>query len=327
MIHWQRFFRSKLNIMGLALVASFFFVALAAPWLAPPADPDDPAAFKVTGQQFQRFPEPPSVENPLGTTPQIQNMILYGFTPGQDSSYQWDVYYTLVWGTRSALRFGLAVTIMTALFGITVGALSGYYGGVASSLMMRTTDAFLAFPAIAAIWLFQRVFFADILSPWPDLVTLSPWETTLKQLQIDPIMIALIVFSWMPYARVVNSSVSQVRRAEFVEAAESMGATGPRIIFRHLLPNAISPAVVLAARDVGGMVILACAFIFLGFGGHVTWGIMLVTARDYVIGISGNPFAYWWTFVPISLALILFGVGWNLLGDGLNSALNPRQDH
>jgi peptide/nickel transport system permease protein len=327
MIRWNRFLRSKGNIAGLLLVMMFVFVALAAPWLAPPKDPDNPEPFKATGQQFQRFPEAPSSENVLGTIPQIQNMVLYGFTPGQDASYQWDVYYTLIWGTRSALRFGLVVTLLTAVFGISVGALSGYYGGLTGSLMMRVTDAFLVFPAIAAIWLFQRVFFANILSPYPDLVTLTPWESVVKELQIDPIMIALIVFSWMPYARLVNSSVSRIRQAEYIEAAESMGATGPRIIFRHLLPNAISPAVVLAARDVGGMVILACTFIFLGFGGHVTWGIMLVTSRDYVIGVSGNPFTYWWTFVPVSLALILFGVGWNLLGDGLNSALNPRRRH
>ena len=327
MIRWNRFFRSKGNITGLLLVTLFVLVALAAPWLAPPEDPSDPAPFKVAGQQFQRFPEAPSSESVLGTIPQIRTMALYGFMPGQDASYQWDVYYTLIWGTRSALRFGLTVTLLTAVFGITVGALSGYYGGVASSWMMRVTDAFLAFPAIAAIWLFQRVLFANVLSPYPDLVTLRPWESVLRDLQIDPIMIALIVFSWMPYARVVNSSVSQIRRAEFIEAAAAMGATGPRIIFQHLLPNAISPAVVLAARDIGGMVILACTFIFLGFGGHVTWGIMLVTSRDYVIGVSGNPFTYWWTFVPVSLALILFGVGWNLLGDGLNTALNPRQQH
>ena len=178
MIRWNRFFHSRGNIAGLLLVSMFVLVALAAPWLAPPKDPDNPTPFKATGQQFQRFPEAPSSESVLGTIPQIQNMVLYGFTPGQDASYQWDVYYSLVWGTRSALRFGLVVTLVTALFGITVGALSGYYGGVSSSLMMRVTDAFLAFPAIAAIWLFQRVLFANVLTPYPDLVTLRPWESS-----------------------------------------------------------------------------------------------------------------------------------------------------
>lgn len=325
MIRWRRFLGNKQTVLGLLLVSLFVFVALAAPWLAPPSDPENPTAFKVAGQKFQRFPESPSDENPLGTTPQIQNLPLYGFKPGQDASYQWDVYYTLVWGTRSALYFGLVVTFCTAVFGIAVGVYSGYKGGKISSLTMRVTDAFLAFPAIAAIWLIQRVLFANVFNPFPGQVTMSSMDLLMQRLQFDPIMIALIIFSWMPYARVLNSTVSQVRLAEYVQAAETMGASGPHIILYHLLPNAISPAIVLAARDVGGMVILACAFIFLGFGGRVTWGIMLVTSRDYVIGSSGNPFTFWWTFVPISLALILFGVAWNLLGDGLNMALNPRQ--
>jgi peptide/nickel transport system permease protein len=136
-------------------------------------------------------------------------------------------------------------------------------------------------------------------------------------------MLAFIFFSWMPYARLMNVQVSRVKQSEFVKAAESLGASHWRVLFYHLLPNTISPAIVLAARDVGAMVILASAFIFIGFGGNVAWGIMLVTSRDYVIGLSGNPFVYWWTFVPISLALILFSVGWNLLGDGLNTVLNP----
>lgn len=85
-----------------------------------------------------------------------------------------------------------------------------------------------------------------------------------------------------------------------------MGAGNGRIIWRHLLPNVIAPSVVLVARDIGGSVILASAFIFIGFGGSVTWGVMLVAARDYIIGIGGNPFAYWWTFVPISCAYLLW---------------------
>jgi len=95
-------------------------------------------------------------------------------------------------------------------------------------------------------------------------------------------------------------------------------------MLRHLLPNAIAPAVVLVARDVGAMVILESAFTFIGMGGNTEWGVLLVTGRDYVIGMGGNPLAYWWTFLPVSLALVFFGVGWNLLGDGLNTMLNPR---
>jgi peptide/nickel transport system permease protein len=190
---------------------------------------------------------------------------------------------------------------------------------------MRLTDSFLAFPAIAAIWVIQRAFFSSIYNPFVDPYALTGWQLFLYRSRIDPVMIALILFSWMPYARLMNSQVRTVKQSEFVQAAESMGASRTRIVWRHVLPNAISPAIVLAARDVGAMVVLASAFIFIGFGGNVAWGTLLVSSRDFVIGLGGNPFQFWWTFVPVSLALILFGVGWNLVGDGLNAALNPHE--
>ena len=323
MVHWNRFLKRKQNVLGLLLVAAFVFMAVTAPLLAPPADPADPQPFKIVGQSLQRMPRPPSEESILGTTPQIRDLPRFGFMPGQDVSYEWDVLYTVIWGSRSALRFGLIVTLTTALFGIAVGAVSGYVGGTFNNVVMRITDAFLAFPAIAAIWLFQRAFFTNVNDIFFDPLQFTSWERILYNWRIDPIMLALIVFSWMPYARVINTLVSQLKQSEYVFAARSMGAGHARIIFRHLLPNAIAPAIVLAARDVGGMVVLASAFIFIGFAGNVAWGIMLVSARDYVIGLGGNPFVYWWTFLPVSLALVLFSIGWNLLGDGLNNALNP----
>lgn len=324
MIRWRRFFRSKQNILGLLIVLFFVLVAWLAPTLSPPADPNNPLPFKPLSQSFQRLPEPPSPEAPLGTAPQIRNLALFGVAPGQDAAFQWDVYHTLLWGARSALRFGLTVTLCTAMFGALMGLVSGYLGGTAERLIMRTTDAFLAFPVVAVIWVFNRALYGRIFSaPVTGFVDFAWWETILMRLAIDPIMLALIALSWMPYARLINAQVARIRRADYVLAAEAIGASGPRIILRHLLPNTISPVIVLAARDVGAMVILASAFIFIGFAGNVAWGVMLVSSRDYVIGLNGNPFAYWWSFLPISLALILFSIGWNLLGDGLNAVLNP----
>jgi len=324
MLDWRKFFKRRQNWLALLLVGSFFIVALAAPWLAPPDDPANPTAFKGVGRTFDRLPQAPSDESPLGTVGQLADLARYGFTPGQDRFEQWDVLYTLVWGTRSALKFGLTVTIVSAVLGILVGTISGYAGGVVNQVLMLVTDAFLTFPVIAAVWLFQRVLYTRIYNPFTLPEEFVYWERFLMRLDIDPIMLALIVFSWMPYARLVNGMVIQQKRADYVIAARAMGARSWRIIWQHLLPNAISPAVVFGARDVGSTVILATAFIFIGFAGSVTWGFMLVAARDYVIGLGGNPFAYWWTFIPISLALVLFGVGWNLLGDGLNDLLNPR---
>jgi peptide/nickel transport system permease protein len=127
----------------------------------------------------------------------------------------------------------------------------------------------------------------------------------------------------MPYARLTSARISQLKQSEYVEAARSLGMRRSRIIRRHLLPNALPPLIVLAARDMGAMVILASAFTFIGLGASTEWGTLLVVGRDYVIGLGGNPLAYWWVFVPATLALILFGIGWNLLGDGLNSVLDP----
>ncbi len=322
---WRRFFQRSSNIVGLALVLMFVIMAIFAPQLAPPVDAELDWPFKNVTKSFGRLPIPPNEDIILGTTPQIQNMPQYGFAPGQDASFHWDVYYTLVWGSRSALRFGLVVTGFTAFIGILIGIVSGYLGGATSMITMRITDAFLAFPAIAGIWVIQRAFFGTIYNPFSDPATFTGMNAFLYRTRIDPTMITLILFSWMPYARLMNSQVRKAMSSEYVRAAQAMGASGPRIMRLHLLPNTISPAIVLGARDVGGMVVLACAFIFIGFGGNVAWGTMLVAGRDFVIGLAGNPFEYWWTFVPVSIALILFGVGWNLLGDGLNTLLNPHE--
>ena len=319
----RRFFGRAANLIGLALVFFFVLLAALAPRLAPPEVPGSTWPFRNVVQSFSRQPLPPTPGIPLGTTPQILNLPQYGIAPGQDAAYQWDVYHTLIWGARSALRFGLLVTAATAAIGVLIGLISGYIGGWFGLIVMRITDAFLAFPVIAGIWVIQRAFFSNIYNPFLDPATLTGWETFLYNARIDPILITFILFLWMPYARLMNAQVRGAMSADYVRAARSMGARPWRIIWRHLLPNTIAPAIVLAARDVGGVVVLVCAFIFIGFGGNVAWGTLLVSSRDFVIGIGGNPFQYWWTFVPVSVALILFGVGWNLLGDGLNDVLNP----
>ena len=141
---------------------------------------------------------------------------------------------------------------------------------------------------------------------------------------VNPLVLAFILFSWMPYARLVNGVVLQVKQAEFLVAARAIGVRNFRMILRYVIPNSITPALVLAARDVGGMVLLQATFTFIGLGGGSLWGYLLDQGRNWIISPSGNLLAYWWVFVPATLALVLFGIGWNLLGDGLNDWLNPR---
>lgn len=289
-------------MVALGIVVFFVVVAIVAPWLSPPDDPDHPSPFRVAGRSSDQLPRPPSTQAPLGTMPG-----------------QLDIYHTLVWGTRSVLRFGLIVALSTAFVGVLVGAVSGYLGGPINGITMRVTDAFLTFPVIAGVWLFQQLMLPPRTESPPTWL-----QKTMLNLKVDPVMLTLILFSWMAYARIINANMVQLKKTEYVTAARSIGAGNVRIIRRHLLPNALAPALVLVARDIGAVVVLEAAFTFIGIGGSTEWSILLASGRDYVIGMGGNPLAYWWVFVPVTLSLILFAIGWNLLGDGLNDMLNPR---
>jgi len=319
----RRFLSRWKNWPGLLIVAAFVLMAAAAPVLSP-NDPKNPGPVKRVGRATDFTPHPPSPEAPLGTM------------PGQLS-----VYHTLVWGTRSALGFGLTVALIAALVGVLIGTTSAYFGGFTNDLLMRITDTFLAFPMIAGV-IFIRQMFTIVLynagtrlymgglgggATAPAGVVYVPedlplWLTLMQK--IDPVMIAFILFSWMPYARIMNMVVRHVMETEYVQAARAMGVSHTKIITRHLIPNSITPVIVMAARDIGGMVLLQATFTFIGLGGDSLWGMLLARGRDWVIGPGGNIFTYWWLFLPPTLALVLFGVGWNLLGDSLNEALNPR---
>lgn len=318
-----RHFRSRWqNQLGLAIVAVFVLIAIAAPLLSP-QDPANPGAIKIVGSTSDFQPKPPSQEAPLGTL------------PGQIS-----VYHTLIWGTRSAIGFGLAVVVFTTILGVLVGTISAYFGGFLNNFLMRITDAFLSFPVIAGIVLITQLVSITLSNAGAYYARggmgalstatsgsvylpndLPAWLILLNQL--DPVLLAFILFSWMPYARMTNTVVQRIKQTDYIQAARALGAGHPALIFRHLIPNAIAPVIVLAARDVGGMVLLQATFTFIGFGGKSLWGMLLVNGRSWIIS-PGGLFTYWWVFLPATLALVLFGIGWNLLGDGLNDALNPR---
>jgi len=307
--------------MGALIVGLFILTALAAPLLAPP-DPDKEfSTYKDIGQVNRLIPFQP------------RPGLLLGSVPDPAILRQWDIWYSLVWGTRSALGFSLLVVLFTGAFGVILGGVSAYLGGLPNTLIMGFTDAFLALPIIAGVIFFQQ-FIQMLLSSsgviffgWNGMSAFveSPtaWQVFLANL--DPLLIAFFVFSWMPYARLMNSVVLRARKEEYLLAARSLGAGHLRLIFRHLIPNSISPAIVLAARDVGYLVLLQAGFTFIGLSHHSEWGELLSLGRNYVIGPGGNPFTWWWITLPPTLTIVLFGLGWNLLGDGLNDWLNPHQ--
>jgi peptide/nickel transport system permease protein len=141
---------------------------------------------------------------------------------------------------------------------------------------------------------------------------------------INPLMLALILFSWMPYSRLVYSIVLTLRESEFMHASRALGANTSWLIRKHLVPNSTSPAMVLAARDVGGVVLLQATLTFINIGGDSVWGTMLATGRNWMLGPGGSLMTYWWVFIPATLAIMFFGIGWNMLGDGLSDAFDPR---
>jgi peptide/nickel transport system permease protein len=316
----KRFSSRWQNWIGVFLVSLLVLVAIAAPLISP-NNPKSPGPFmEVPGlSSLDAQPLSPAIVPPLGTLPG-----------------QMDVFHALIWGTRDALSFGLVVTTLAAFVGILFGAIAGYAGGVVNMIMMRITDAFLAFPIIAGVVFLSQLWTSAIAAAggiwdwfnktWVVMPGnhLSPIQALFEA--ISPLMLILIMFSWMPYARITNVLVINLKHVEFIQAAHAIGARSSRIILRHLLPNSLTPSVVLAARDVGSMVIIQAAFTFIGLDGSSTWGNILAIGRDWILGPGGGVFAYWWVYIPATLAIVLFGIGWNLLGDGLSELLDPRDE-
>ena len=316
MSRFKRFFSRWQNWIGLLLILVYVGAAIFAPYLSP-NDPKNPGPFLKVGKVTQGEPQPPNDKALLGMLP-------FGV----------DVYHALVWGSRDALQFGLIVTITTAVFGVLYGAISGFVENRLGSFMLRIADAFLAFPPIAGVVLLQQLFITSInavggyLLPTGEIFSFSkePLPVTLIQSvleRVDPLMLSLIVFSWMPYARLVNSIVLTLKQTEFIQAARALGGSPAWIIRKHLLRNSTGPAIVLAARDVGGVVLFQATLTFIQIGGGSIWGEMLAQGRNWVIGPGGDLFKYWWVFLPSTLAVMLFGIAWNIFGDSLNDLLDP----
>jgi peptide/nickel transport system permease protein len=290
---------------GSLIVLAFLTAAIVAPLIAPTPEGESPYIIPRAG--FAPLPRPPGPDHPLGTL------------EGQS-----DVYYGLVWGVRVAFRIGLTITLGRAIAGILVGLLSGYYGGVVDSILMRLTDAFLAFPIMAAAMVMLALFgnVSDSLASGGRLLASDRVE------QI--IMLTLVAFGWMPYARLMRGNVLSEREEEYMQAARSTGVKHRRIIFRHLLPNVTQGLFVLVASDIGAMVALVAVFNFIGLTASskgavaADWGQMLSLARNWIIGSPANAFEYWYTYMPVSAALVLFSIGWNLIGDGLRDLLDPH---
>ena len=223
-----------------------------------------------------------------------------------------DVFIRLIYGTRVSMGVGVMVTIASAILGLLIGSLAGYYGGFVDTALMRFTDALLSLPTIPIMILFAAV---DI-----DKV---PGARNLISTQNENIMklaTILILFSWMTVARLVRGSVLSLREREFILAAKTMGATDRTILLRHLFPNVIAPLLVAVTLGVGNAILSEAALSFLGLGIQPptpSWGNMLFNAQEL---INEAPFL---AILP-GLNILIVVMSFNYLGDGLQDAIDPK---
>lgn len=283
----SRIFKNPAAIIGFSLMAVFVFLAAAAPYLAPPKDVHRP--YMMPHRGFSPTPKPPSEKNIFGTT-----------------SGQYDIYYGIIWGTRTAFKIGIFVVGIALLIGVTLGTTAGYFGGWIDETIMRIVDIMYAVPmlvlAMAIVVAFGR--------------------------GLDKVMFALALVQWRIYVRLLRAEILTLRERDFIQAAKAMGVSNLSIMFKHILPNAIYPVLIVASMNVGSMVITAAFMSFIGLGapkGYADWGQMVALARNYVVGPQDDPFKFWYTVVIPGTAIVLFVLAWNLIGDALRDAFDPRQ--
>jgi peptide/nickel transport system permease protein len=209
-----------------------------------------------------------------------------------------DVLSRMIYGSRISLVIGIVVVGLAASVGTLVGVVAGYFGGWLDEALMRLTDVFFAFPA-----LILAMAISGALGP-----------------SLTNAMIAIAVVSWPVYARLVRAQVLSLREREYVEAARGLGASAERIVWQHILPNTLAPLLVQASFDMGGAILSAAGLSFIGFGAQpptAEWGVMISDGRNYIVT---QP---WLSLFP-GLAILLTVAAFNLIGDGLRDALDPR---
>ncbi|OGS50590.1 MAG: hypothetical protein A3K65_07265 [Euryarchaeota archaeon RBG_16_68_12] len=210
-----------------------------------------------------------------------------------------DMLSGIILGGIVDFRIGIIVVSLSVLIGVVLGVFAGYLGGASDELVMRITDMFLAIPG-----LILALAIAAMLGR-----------------SLENVLIALVLVSWPSYTRLVRGQTLSVREASYVEAARAVGASTRRVVFRHILPNTLSPIIVAATLDLGTIVLATAGLSFIGVGAQPwepEWGIMISRGYQYIT--SG----YWWEYMVPGLAIFFFVLAFNLFGDGLRDILDPR---
>ena len=280
---WYTFTRDRLAVFGLIVLTFIVLAVVFGPYLWPQ---------KIGDINFARALEGPSLEHPFGT-----------------DDLGRDLLARALYGGRVSIAVGIVAVTIAITLGSLVGAFAGYFGKLDNPLM-RLTDLFLSLPVLPLL-----------------LVLIYLFRETLQRAMgpvvgIFVMVVAVIgILNWMPTARLVRASFLSLKQKEFVEAARCVGAKDRRIIFRHIMPNVLSPVLVAATIGVGGAILTESTLSFLGLGfppDTPTWGRLLFDAQNYL-----DIAPHWPIFPGLCIFAIVLAI--NFIGDGLRDALDPRR--
>ncbi len=288
-ITWRRLFRRKSAVIGFIMLGMLIFIAVAAPWLAP----YDPYEVLIGVEDVQRR-EAPCI-HALGCAPEKPQHWM-----GLDGNAR-DQYSRILYGARFSLVIGFATMSFAIVIGTVLGAVAGFFGGWVDNLIMRVLDVLMAFPA-----LLLAITIVTVLGPG-----------------LINALIAIAIVSIPAYARIVRASVLSVREQDFVAASRVLGGSSRYILFKRILPNALTPLIVQGTLGIASAILDAAALSFLGLGAQPPtpeWGSMLGAERNQVFTAPHL------VFYP-GLAIMITVLAFNLIGDGLRDALDPRLAH
>ncbi len=310
---WKRFRKHRLAMASLVMLALLTSLCFASPLIVQQATVQDVDGVEeiVFGAGLLRYTDsgeeidlsgrfqPPGGSHPLGT-----------------DDLGRDILVRLLQGGRISISIGLIAALAAAFIGVSIGALSGYFGGWLDTLLMRFTDAMLSVPVLALMIVIAAIDMEKIGLGW---VGSLRWGD-LKLDSIAKLLFVVVLFEWMGVARLVRGSVLSLRERDFVMAARALGASHGRIIGLHLVPNAIAPIIVATTLAAGEIILYEAVLSFLGLGimpPTPSWGNMLHGAQEY---IRKSP----WLAVYPGVLIWVTVTAFNFLGDGLRDALDPK---
>jgi ABC-type dipeptide/oligopeptide/nickel transport system permease subunit len=293
-VGWIRFKKHRAGLLGLGMIVLLFAIAIFHNVVAPYPGRPEYGSFKPLYDGEAGMP--PSEKHPFGTT-------VMGT----------DVFSEVVHGSVYTLYVAVTVTIISTLLTVSVGITAGYIGRYVDETLMRVAEIFLVFPSTLLILVFARIFQLRVTEPYFSVLGMKiPIGLTI-------IVLIVSIFGWASNARVIRGEVLKIKEFEYIQAAKSLGASSRWIMFRHILPNILPQIIVLSTLTMASAVLIEAGVSFLGFGdpNTITWGRLL---QESFNDLSTT----WWAEIFPGLAVFFTTIAFNLVGDGLSDALNPR---